>query len=267
MFKKILAYLGYMVLAAIPAAYLFFSSQITSAEISKLKCKQIKVTILDSAINRFVTPEEIKELVRLEGITVNESKIRHINQFELENLLNNKTAVKSSQVYVTGKGELMVEVRQRRPILRLETVNGGFYMDETAYLFPLMRSFTSYVPVVTGNIPLTLTPGFRGESDKKSIWAHKIKEMGLFLERERFWNSMIEQIYIDSTGTLELTPRVGKFEIVFGEPENIEFKFKKLEAFYTKVIPATGWEIYNRVDLRFSNQLVCKKREIKQIKT
>lgn len=103
MFKKILAYLGYMVLAAIPAAYLFFSSQITSAEISKLKCKQIKVTILDSAINRFVTPEEIKELVRLEGITVNESKIRHINQFELENLLNNKTAEIDGRIALPGK--------------------------------------------------------------------------------------------------------------------------------------------------------------------
>ena len=267
MFKKILAYFGYLVLAAIPAAYLFFSSQITSAEINRLKCKQIKVTILDSAINRFVTPEEIKELIRLEGITVNESKIKHINQFELEGVLNNKTAVKSSQVYVNGKGEMMVEVIQRRPILRLETVNGGFYMDETAYLFPLMRNFTSYVPVVTGNIPLTLTPGFRGESDIKSIWAHRIKEMGLFLEKESFWNSMIEQIHVDSTGTLQLIPRVGKIEIVFGEPDNIEFKFRKLEAFYTKVIPAAGWEVYNRVDLRFSNQLVCKKREIKQIKT
>lgn len=262
MFKKIAAYFGYTLLAAIPAAYLFFSSQITSAQINRLKCKEIKVTILDSAINRFVTPAEIKELIRLEGITVNDSKIKHINQYELENMLNNKTAVKVSQVFVTGKGELVVEVQQRRPILRLETVNGGFYMDETAYLFPLMRSFTSYVPVVTGNIPLNITPGFRGESDIKDGWAHKIKEMGLFLEKDSFWNSMIEQIYVDSTGTIELTPRVGKIEIVFGEPENIEFKFKKLEAFYTKVIPATGWEIYNRVDLRFSNQLVCKKREI-----
>lgn len=267
MFKKILIYIGYFILAGILVAYFVLSTGLSVKESDKLKCTDIKVTVLDSALNRFVSPEEIRELIRLEGITINESKIKHINQFALENILNNRTAVKISQVSLSRSGVLRVDIHQRRPILRLETPNGGFYMDETAYLFPLMRSFTSYVPVVTGNIPLVIPPGYRGAPNQNREWAKKMMELGLFLERENFWNSMVEQIYVDSTGAILFTPRVGKIEIVFGEPDNIDFKFKKLYAFYTKVIPAQGWESYKRVDLRFGNQLVCKKRENKQIKT
>ncbi len=267
MFKKILIYTGYSILTGILAAYFVLSSGLSVEQSNRLKCTQIKVTVLDSALNRFVSPEEILELIRMEGITINESKLKHINQFALENALNNKTAVKASQVSVSRNGVLKVDIEQRRPILRLETANGGFYMDETAYLFPLMRSFTSYVPVVTGYIPLVIPPGYRGEVKQNTEWAKKIMDLGLFLERESFWNSMVEQIYIDSTGAILITPRVGKLEVVLGEPENIDFKFKKLYAFYNNVIPSKGWESYKRVDLRFGNQLVCKKRENKQIKT
>src|SRR3989339_1005531 len=257
MFKKILIYTGYVLITAALVAYFFWSSVLTAEETDKLHCTEIKVAVLDSAKNRFVSPAEIKELLRVEGITPGESKIKHINLYELENIINNRTAVKISQVSINRRGILKVDITQRRPVLRLETANGGFYMDETAYIFPLMRSFTSYVPVVTGNIPLNIPVGFRGELKNNQKWANKIKELGLFLERENFWNSMVEQIYVDSSGTILFTPRVGKIEIVFGEPENIDFKFKKLYAFYTKVIPAMGWESYKRVDLRFGNQLVC----------
>ncbi|PKO97343.1 MAG: hypothetical protein CVU12_01100 [Bacteroidetes bacterium HGW-Bacteroidetes-7] len=263
MFKKILIYTGYVLITAALVAYFFWSSVLTAEETEKLYCTEIKVSVLDSAQNRFVSPAEIKELLRVEGITPGESKIRHINLYELENTINNKTAVKISQVSVNRRGILYVDITQRRPVLRLETANGGFYMDETAYIFPLMRSFTSYVPVVTGNIPLNIPVGFRGELKNNQKWAHMIHNLGIYLERESFWNSMVEQIYVDEKGVLSFIPRVGSFEVIFGEPDNIEYKFHKLEAFYSKVIPAQGWSAYKSVDLRYGNQLVCKKSEKK----
>ncbi len=263
MFKKILIYTGYVLITAALGAYFFWSSLLTAQESDKLRCTEIKVTVLDSAKNRFVSPGEIKELLRTEGITPGESKIKHINLFEIENIINNRTAVKISQVSVNRKGIVRVEIMQRRPVLRLETANGGFYMDETAYIFPLMRTFTSYVPVVTGKIPLNIPTGFRGEVKNNPRWVTMLHNLGMYLERESFWNSMVEQIYIDEKGVLSFIPRVGSFEVIFGEPDNIEYKFLKLEAFYNKVIPAQGWESYKTVDLRFGNQLVCKKSENK----
>ncbi len=264
MFKKILIYTGYVLISSALIAYFFWSSMLTAEETDKIRCSEIRVTILDSMKNRFVTPSEIAELIRQEGITPGESKLKHINLFELENLINNRTAVKISQASLTRKGVLRIDIMQRRPILRLETQNGGFYMDETAYVFPLMRSFTSFVPVVTGEIPLNIPTGYRGELERDEKWATDIHKLGVYLEGNNFWNSMIEQIYVDSTGVLYFIPRVGALEVIFGEPDNIEYKFLKLEAFYNKVIPAEGWNAYRSVDLRFGKQLVCKKSENKK---
>ncbi len=263
MFKKILKYFGYTLLFASIAAYLFFSTVLTKEKEAKQVCKSIKVTILDSSDNRFVTKDEIIELLKVEGITPEESKLKHINQHFLECILNNRNAIKRTEVSYTREGILRVDIRQRRPILRIETENGGFYMDETAYIFPLVRTYTSYVPVVSGNIPLALVQGQRGMAKKNAEWAQDLKELGLYLYREEFWNSMVEQIYIDEKGILHLTPRIGEQEIIFGHLDNIEYKFKKLYVFYQEVIPTEGWEKYKTIDLQFGNQIVCKKRENK----
>jgi len=267
MFKKILIYTGYTTLSALLCAYFFLSWRLNAEESSKLICREIKVTILDSTRNRFVSKDEVKELIISEGITPMESRLKHINHYELEEIINNKTAVKISQVSYSRKGILRVDVEQRRPILRLETESGGFYMDETAYIFPLIRSFTSYVPVVTGRVPLKLPAGFRGEANLSDRWTSSMYNMALYLESNSHWSSFIEQMHIDSSGVMFIVPRVGTTEVVFGDPENYLLKFQKLQAFYNKVVPAEGWDRYSKVDLRFSNQLVCKKREEKQIKT
>ncbi len=266
MFKKILIYTAYFILTASLGVYFYLSSSLTIQESQNRVCGTITVRILDSATNRFVSKIEIKNLLTEEGINVGESKIKHINQYQLEEVINNRTAVKKSQVSVTGKGELVVDIIQRRPIIRIETMNGGFYMDETAYIFPLMKNYTSYVPIITGEIPLSLPPGYRGIAESHDKWTAKIYELALYIEKNRFWNSMIEQIYVDEKGVLFMTARVGTTEIIFGTSENIDYKFRKLNTFYAKVIPAKGWDAYKSVDVSFSSQLVCKKRAPEQKK-
>lgn len=261
MFKKILIYIGYFLLTTTLGVYFYFSGTLSSRESKDIVCNNIKVRILDSATNRFVSKREIKQLLQKEGINIGESKIKHINQYELEEVINNGTAVKVSQVSVTGKGILTVDIVQRRPIMRIQTVNGGFYMDDSAYIFPLMKSFTSYVPIITGEIPLNIPPGYRGEVKSESEWASKIYELAIYIEQNPFWDSMVEQIYVDKKGVVYLTARVGSTEIIFGNIENIDYKFRKLNTFYNKVIPAAGWDRYKSVDLSFGSQLVCKKRE------
>jgi cell division protein FtsQ len=262
MFKKILIYSGYTLLFAMVGAYFFFSTTLTRQEQSKLMCKTIKVTILDSAANGFVTKNEIIDLLRVEGITPNESKLKHINRNSIEIILNNRNAILKSQVSYTRDGILRVNILQRRPILRIETPNGGFYMDESAYIFPLVKTFTSYVPIVSGNIPLRLFPGHRGKAKKELEWSIALRDLGLFLEKDEFWSSVIEQIYIDEKGIIHLSPRIGEQEIIFGNLDNIEYKFKKLYVFYHDVMPLEGWQKYKSINLQFSNQIVCKKRGI-----
>jgi cell division protein FtsQ len=260
MFKKV-AYISLQVmLAVIPAAYFFVSSRISRRESERLVCKDVEIRILDSSINRFVTKGEIHDLVTGEGINIGETKTGNINTYSLEEAINKRTAVRISQVSLTGKGILRVDILQRRPIIRLETDKGGFYMDDEAYIFPLMNNFASYVPVVTGEINIDIPEGNKGEANKDDYWTARIHALALYMEKSKFWKSMIEQIHISNKGIIYLTPRIGKTDIIFGDPENIERKFKKLYAFYSRVIPEYGWDKYKRVNLGFGDQLVCTKR-------
>lgn len=265
MFKKIAIITGYVLLTLGLAAYFYFSTMLTSKEMSRVVCNKIDVRILDKNDNRFVSEAEIVSELKMLGITPGESKIKHINQFETEKYLYGKNAVKRTDVSVNINGVVRVDVTQRRPILRLETDNGGFYMDDEAYIFPLVSTFCSNVPVVSGNIPLQLNSGYRGKCKFNKEWAESLLKFGIFLSNNPLWNDLTEQIYIDDKSDLYIVPRIGGQEIIFGDLEDIEEKFNKLSAFYKDIIPNEGWDKYKAVDLRFHKQIVCKLRHSKQI--
>jgi cell division protein FtsQ len=58
---------------------------------------------------------------------------------------------------------------------------------------------------------------------------------------------------------LELQPQVTKQIVEFGKAEEVEKKFRKLMAFYKNILPYKGWNTYERVSLKFNDQIVCKK--------
>ena len=53
----------YVVLAAVAIAYFYFASQLRGKGKSGEVCKAIKVTLLDSSLNKFVTKEEIVQII------------------------------------------------------------------------------------------------------------------------------------------------------------------------------------------------------------
>lgn len=259
MFRKILAYTGWTLLTGALAAYFYFGAVLLRNNRDREICRSVNVTLLDSARNRFVSPDEVKQIItRFAGEVVG-MKNRDINLRTLEELLNQRSAIRQSQVSLTRSGLMQIDITQRRPVLRIETENGGFYIDETAYIFPLVESFTSYVPVVSGHIPVVINAGHRGQAlEDEAGWMNKILELGIFMEENPFWGAQIEQIYVDRSGDILLEPRVGNQQIVFGNLDNIPEKFRKLYAFYKDVVPETGWDRYRSVNVKYRNQIICK---------
>ena len=58
---------------------------------------------------------------------------------------------------------------------------------------------------------------------------------------------------------IELTPKIGEQNILFGNIEDIESKLNKLNAFYENGIAYKGWKTYSTIDLRYDKQVVCKR--------
>lgn len=89
-------------------------------------------------------------------------------------------------------------------------------------------------------------------------------KFGEYIRNHEFWSSQIQQINILPNGELSLYMRVGDQTILFGGMDNMEYKFKKLEAFYRNIVPLQGWNKYSQINLKYSDQIVCTLKENKK---
>ena len=86
-------------------------------------------------------------------------------------------------------------------------------------------------------------------------------KFGVFLHNNKFWDAQIEQIHVLPDQNIELVPRVGDHLVYLGKLENFEDKLARLKEFYKKGLNRVGWNKYSRINLEFSNQIICTKRE------
>ncbi len=261
MLRKIIISLGYTILCLIFALYFVFGYRLRQEDKKAEICKHIKIRILDSAENRFVTPMDVMAMIQAEQLSPLNQNIHSIDINKIEKLLSNKGAIKESNVAYSNDGTLHVDVTQRKPVLRIQTSDGGFYIDNEQYIFPLSESFTSYVPVVTGNIPIKLAKGYRGKIEKEgSAWLKNIMKLGAHINESEFLNAQIQEINVEANQDISLYTRVGNQVLLFGELDRMSEKFDKLEQFYANIIPVYGWEKYSKVNLKYNGQIVCTKR-------
>ena len=223
-------------------------------------CKGIRIEVLDSAENSFVTVADVRTFLdRYYGRIIGEH-LDSIDLVKVEKAVDSRSAVLKSEAYVTRDSVLNVKVTQRRPVVRFQKKDGGFYADAEGYIFPLQSSYASHVQIIDGNIPLAANSGYKGEmgSQEEKEWFGKVMNVVNYMEGSRTWSDKIVQISVDAKGDLILIPREGSERFIFGQPDSPEEKFGKMEKYYTTIVPEKGGNRYTSVDLRFRDQIVCK---------
>ena len=227
-----------------------------------VRCTGLEVAVLDSMQNSFVSKADIKGYIDKEYGRYVGTVIDSIDLVRIEEIIDGRSAVMKSQAYVTRDGILHVEVTQRKPVVRFQKKDGGFYADAEGYIFPLQKSYASHVQVIDGNIPLAAGSGFKGAIDdpKEKAWFESMMKVVNYIEGSKVWRDKIVQISVDSGKDLILIPREGKEQFLFGQPTDIEDKFRKMEKYYTHIVPAKGEGHYKYVNLKFKGQIVCKEK-------
>jgi len=225
-----------------------------------LDCKGIKVEITDSLTNRFVSEKDILKYIDKEYGTCVGKPLDSIDLVKIERIIDGRSAVNKSQAFTTGDGMLNIKVTQRTPIVRFQKKEGGFYADSEGYLFPLQNSYSSRVQVIDGDIPLKADSGYKGqiEDPEEREWLQAVLTLVNFMENSRLWKDKIVQINVCDGGELILIPRKGNERFHFGQPTDIEDKFRKLELYYSCIIPEKGQDKYKEVSLEYDGQIVCK---------
>lgn len=162
----------------------------------------------------------------------------------IEKTIEANKMVKNAQVFLSVNGKLASKIVQRRPIGRIEG-DSKFYLDEDGKRMPMSSSHSARVPIITGQIT--------GESLKD---AYKILN---FINADEFLRKNVIGIHVKAEGRYQLRFRTEQFTVNLGGADNLEEKFNKFKAFYTKANRDDTLENYDIVSLEFNNQVVCTK--------
>lgn len=123
---------------------------------------------------------------------------------------------------------------------------------------PISSNFTANVLVATGHI--TEVFGSRIDTLHTQL-ARDLYKTAQYIKKDTLWDSQIEQIVVDQKNDIELIPRVGNQRIILGNADSLEKKMKNLLLFYKKAMPQVGWDTYKTINIKYTNQIVCEKRD------
>lgn len=250
-------------------AYIAVAMSFVKEKRNQVLCHDIRVEILDSISNGFITPQDIEDFFHETDMNIIGSPVGSINTKELERKLKQYASVKNSEVYVTLDGDIRVEIDQRNPILRVINKKGqSYYIDHEGTIMPLSSKYSSHVLIANGNIVEHFEVNrtreiYCNQSDEdwnKNRIMCDLYDLSKFIYDHDFWKAQIEQIYVNDEYEFELIPRVGAHIIYFGGIDNYKIKFRNLRAFYLKGLNNVGWNQYEEISLKFENQVICTKK-------
>lgn len=219
------------------------------------KIDQVKVEILEQDGIFFTDQLEVVDLMTDKSADyVIGVEMGALEPKILEERVEANPFVKDAQVYRDLKGNLQVKVEQSKPIARL-FIDGkkDKYIDSDGRVLPVNAKHTARVPLIETAFE------FSWENNlNESRYGTKVFELLKYIERNDFWRAQIAHILIKKNGEIEIYPQVTKQVVEFGMPENLDNKFSKLMTFYKEILPKKGWNTYDRVNLKFENQIICE---------
>ncbi|MGN0189927.1 MAG: cell division protein FtsQ/DivIB [Candidatus Cryptobacteroides sp.] len=259
--KTVIRHILTCLFVVLTLSYLVVTLTASSSRRDSLICKGVRVIVRDSGRIGFVTERQIKDYLE-GGMPGYCGKLcREIDLNAVESLIDGKSAVLKSEAFFTRDGMLNVKIIQREPLVRFQNGSHGFYADKDGYIFPLQENYSARVPIVDGHIPVTEADGFKGRPRKESEaqWLDGMIGMLNFIRQSNVWSRNIVQISVAGNGDLILIPGQGREKFVFGKPENVEKKFKRIEEYYKAVRPSKEDGYYSIVNVKYDGQVICRR--------
>ncbi|HRM46809.1 MAG TPA: cell division protein FtsQ [Flavobacterium sp.] len=193
----------------------------------------------------FVKQETVNKLLIENNEGVSSIQKVNLDLNKLEKNLNAQEMIEKSDVYVSIDGVLKAVVRQKTPIARIFDNEGSFYIDYEGNRMPLSTNFTARVPLVSGGI---------NKNNNEDL-----AQLLRIIHDDPFLKKNIIGIEIMPNGSLKMHNRNFDFQIDFGKLINMEHKFKNYKAFFQKAVLDSSLYKYKKIDLRFTEQVVCTK--------
>ena len=186
---------------------------------------------------------------------INDSSIIDLNYLE-EKIKSNKF-IKDIEIYNNLNNVVNININQFKPYARLiNNIGDDYYIDKNGEIFPVSNKYSERVLLI-------FFKNYKNIDKEKNINffqnGNEIFKLINYINSNDFYKKQISQINVLKDGEIIMIPQITKQKIYFGNTDNMEIKFKKLELFYKNILPTKGWNYYESVNLKFKNQIVCNK--------
>lgn len=220
-------------------------------------CSGLEVVFRDSL--NFVTEEDVKTCLDREYGTYVGQQIDSVRLFAIEDMLESRSAVKECEAWTTSDGTLHVAITQRKPAVRFKKGDAGCYADASGYIFPLHKSYTAAVPLVEGDLPISIKAGHRGEADspEEREWIASVLNLIGTVESRSFKHK-VRGMKVRPGGDFVLQLDTLKEHFVIGYPDHLDEKFARVDKYIGWIRPAKG-DYYKTVNVKYNKQIICRK--------
>lgn len=233
---------------------------------------QFPEIVIDSgADNAFLMVDDVISRLKYKNVRLDQLKRNEINTDLIESIIKEMYEVQEASVHINIDDTWTVEMQLRRPIARVFNQKGeSFYVDDHGKLMPTSLLYSAHVLPFTGNITdkfsdLSVAEIINSDSLKTISLLPQIYYISEYVCNDPFLSALIAQVTVDKNGDFVLTPIVGNQRIIFGHANSkkqVEERFKKMLVFYRDALPYAGWSKYESINLKYKNQVVCKKRGV-----
>jgi cell division protein FtsQ len=225
-------------------ALVIFLYAFTGKRNSERKLQNSEVIIVNNNLV-FVSHEAVNKL-----LIENKNDVKTIAKVEvdlnkLEKSINKNRMVLKSDVFVTVDGILKAKIIQKTPIARVFDANSSFYIDYEGGTMPLSEIKTARVPIVSGNIT------------KQN--SEKVSQILKMIYDDEFLKKNIIGIKVYPNGEFVMKNRNFSYDILFGKFINSQRKFDNYKAFFQKASNDSVLDKYKKINLKFTQQVVCIK--------
>ncbi|QAA81594.1 hypothetical protein EI546_07590 [Aequorivita sp. H23M31] len=195
----------------------------------------------------FITYETVNKLLIQKEVEVTDVGKETLVLKEMEKRLRENPMIRQAEVFLTIDGVLGARIEQRDPIGRVSSQRLGqdYYLDADGKMMPLSDVYSARVPIITGI----------SENDLEEI-----TPLLLHIRQDDFMEKIVVGLNGRENGEIELELRKTDLKVLFGKPVAIENKFQNFKAFYKKTQQDSTLYGYEKVNLKFDNQVIATKK-------
>ena len=267
MWRKIVRVVGFLLAVALIVAYICYASNLAQRNRSTQRVEQVVISLPDSAdLCRFTSVPQMRNYLNNGKFALENVVVDSIDAVTISEHIMKCGFVRDVDVYTTYSGELHIDIRQHKPLVRLLCGGYNSYITGEGDIFHSPRGGAYYAPVITGCYKPMFKTDFEGrlltnfeylmalEDEKLAAVCNAI---AVAKQEKRRCNARIDE--------LKKSRKKGVFERLFGSEEEYKLRLVGIKMEIDKQVK-TEAEIASRLLLlnKDKHKVESRKKKIEK---